>query len=127
MKPVLSVTVYKERMFEWFKEGGKRGCGILSRTELAKLAYRDLHRYFHSGDLDPVIVGKGIVPKWRNQLAFALVSFHARKRTDAKIVRAGSWYYWLDLAEPIWMTPVKKCRKIKRTRKRYRYIRRIQP
>jgi hypothetical protein len=120
---VLSATVYASRFTQWFGEGGRRGQGVLHRRELANLAWRDLHRYFGPGDREYIRVGKrGRQPKWRNQLAWALVNSR-QDDLGALIIRQGSYYYHLDYVRPDWASPVRTPRRPKRSPNTYRFLR----
>jgi hypothetical protein len=122
---VLSATVYQARLDHWFEAGGRRGPGVLSREELAAIAWQELHKFFQSGDLEFIHFGKGgcrRMRKWRNQLAWALVQCRHDANGNAVIQRAGSYYYHLDYADPQWISLVKTPRNVKRSLKQYVYV-----
>jgi hypothetical protein len=119
---VLSATCYVSRFTKWFTEGGRRGKGILHREELATIAWRDLHRYFRDGDWEEIKTRRGLMPKWRNQLAWALVLCR-EDELGALIVRKGLYYYHLDMAQPDWESKVKKPRRPRRSPNVYKFLR----
>jgi hypothetical protein len=122
---VLSATVYQARLDHWFEAGGRRGPGILSREELAAAAWRDLHKFFQDGDMEYIYFGEDgcrRMRKWRNQLAWALVQCRHDAEGGAVIQRSGSYYYHLDYADPKWISLVKSPRNVKRSPKRYVYV-----
>jgi hypothetical protein len=86
---VLGVAIYAEHLYRWFHEGGKRGRGALTAKELQEKAYRDLSPHFGEGDYDEIDTGFGVVLKWQNQLAFALV----QARNAGEIVKKGTYCY----------------------------------
>lgn len=125
MQNVLSVSIYEARFDAWFSEGGKRGKGILSKDELATLALRDLKSYFSAGDSELINFGKDrkqSMPKWRNQLAWALVKNRYDEFGNSLIQRKGKYYYHLGYTDSVGRSRLRKMRKVKRSANDYHYL-----